>query len=57
MVYLDVADAKSTAERLAQAGVLVGTSGPTRLRAVFHLDVDDNGLDRVVAAFEDVFGT
>ena len=53
MVYLDVADAQAMVGRLAQAGVLVGASSPTRLRAVFHLDVDDNGLGRAVAAFED----
>lgn len=32
-------------------GVLVLATGPRRLRAVTHLDVDDEGIDRACAAF------
>lgn len=39
--------------RLAAAGVLI-TGGTERMRAVLHLDVDDVGLERAIAAFERV---
>jgi threonine aldolase len=55
MVYVDVAatgvDARAFAARLAEDGVRVVTVGPTRVRAVTHLDVDDAGVDRAIAAF------
>lgn len=46
MVFVPVADAADTAWRLAADGVLVSDSGPARLRAVTHLDVDDEGIER-----------
>ena len=36
--------------RLRAAGVLISAIKPTRLRAVTHLDVDDAGIDRALAA-------
>lgn len=36
---------------LESRGVLVLATGPTRLRAVTHLDVDDEGIDRACEAF------
>ena len=46
------ADAMSA--RLAERGVLVSRFGPTRLRAVLHLGIDDAGLDRAIEAFRAV---
>ncbi len=37
---------------LEERGVLVLAMGPKRLRAVTHLDVDDEGIERACAAFE-----
>lgn len=37
-------------ERLAERGVLMVRFGPRRLRAVTHLDVDDEGIERALAA-------
>lgn len=56
IVFVDVADAPAFAAGLAEEGVLVGATGPRRLRAVFHLDVDDAGVERAVAAFLRVAG-
>ncbi len=54
-----IAEAASHAERLgefvrtaASEGVLVSPfGGPGRFRAVTHMDVDDSGIDRAIAAF------
>jgi len=37
---------------LERRGVRMSKYGPTRLRAICHLDVDDAGLGRAIAAFE-----
>jgi threonine aldolase len=37
-------------EELRSRGVLAGPKGPGRVRFVTHLDVDDAGIDRAVAA-------
>ena len=37
-------------------GVWMGPSGPRRIRAITHLDVDDAGIERAIAAFEAVLG-
>jgi len=56
MVYLDVPDGPRVLGRLAERGVVVGGGyfGGNRLRAVFHLDVTDEGLDKAAAAFRAV---
>jgi threonine aldolase len=36
---------------LAARGVWMGPSGPRRIRAIAHLDVDDAGIERAIAAF------
>jgi len=54
MVYLQVADARETARRLAEHGVLVHAPAPGTIRTVFHLDVSDVGVDRAVEAFREV---
>jgi threonine aldolase len=56
IVFLDVDDAAGFVDRLAQRGVLVLATGPNRMRAVFHLDVSDDGLARAIAAFRDEAG-
>lgn len=43
IVVADVDDAPAVAERAAARGVLVSAFGPTRLRMVTHLDVDEAG--------------
>jgi len=43
-------DATAWLDRLRRAGVLAGPSGPGRIRFVTHLDVDDAGIERAVAA-------
>jgi threonine aldolase len=35
-------------------GVWMGPSGPRRIRAITHLDVDDAGIERAIAAFQSV---
>lgn len=57
MVYVEIPDAEAFVERLAERGVLVNALGPSRIRAVFHLDITDEHVERAVAAFEEVRGT
>jgi len=53
IVFLDVPDAPRFVARLNGRGVLAGATGPNRIRAVFHLDVDDDGLERAIAVFRE----
>jgi threonine aldolase len=53
IVFFDVADAPAYCARAAEAGVHVGPMGPTRVRAVLHLDVDDAAVDRAVEVLSD----
>lgn len=39
---------------LRERGVLLGSMGPTLVRAVTHLDVDDGGMEQAVAALRQV---
>jgi threonine aldolase len=41
---------------LDQRGVRILAIGPSRLRAVTHLDVDDAGIERACSAFEELVG-
>jgi len=50
IVVFDVPDAAAVARRMAEQGVRVGALGPQRMRAVTHLDIDDAGIDRALAA-------
>jgi hypothetical protein len=44
-------------DRLASQGILVNAfGGPGRFRAVTHMDVDDAGIDRAIAAIRAVAG-
>jgi threonine aldolase len=50
IVIFDVPDAPAFAAALAEREVAMSHFGPTRMRAVTHLDVDDAGIDRALAA-------
>ncbi len=51
MIYLTVKDAPRKAAELTAAGVLTVASGPTSIRLVTHLDVDDRGIEAALSAF------
>jgi threonine aldolase len=58
IVLLDVAppaDAGQALARAAAEGVRLVPFGPSTLRAVFHLDVDDEGLERAVSVLRCLF--
>lgn len=50
IVFFDVADAPLFAERLRTAGVDTLALAPTRIRAVFHLDVSDADTTQAIEA-------
>ena len=50
IVFMDVPDALAFTGHVASKGVRVLPVSPTRVRAVFHLDVDDAGLERAISA-------
>lgn len=58
IVMLDLEDEALTMEAmlrgLEERGVRMVPFGPRRIRAVTHLDVDDAGIERAVAAFNEV---
>ncbi len=56
IVVLDVPDAPAFSAALAERGVRIGAIGPRRLRAVTHLDVDDDGIERALAAARQILG-
>ena len=59
MVYVDVTGgvpASDWVDGLANEGVVLTALGPSLLRAVTHLDVDDVGLARAIAGFKTVAG-
>ncbi len=61
MVFMGLADdiphsAMEVAEKMKSQGVLVGIAGTRRFRLVTHCWIDDEGVERAVAAFRDVLG-
>ena len=55
MVFFDVRqDADRVSAALLERGVRIGATGPNRMRAVTHLDVDADRIDRAVAAVHEV---
>jgi threonine aldolase len=50
IVVFEVADAATLCAALEADGVLMGTLDARRVRAVTHLDVDDAGIERALAA-------
>jgi len=47
-------DGPTVVDELARRGVLLSVFGPRRVRAVTHLDVDDDGIHDAVRAFTEV---
>jgi len=61
MVYLRLStavpfDARGMVQALAEDNILALPVGPRRIRSVLHHDVDDDGVDRAVAAFRRALG-
>ncbi|HEY1812289.1 MAG TPA: GntG family PLP-dependent aldolase [Kofleriaceae bacterium] len=54
MIDLVGTTAKNVVERAREAGVLLGSSGPTRLRAVTHLDVDRDAILRAARVLVEI---
>ncbi|MFO7774655.1 MAG: low-specificity L-threonine aldolase [Candidatus Hydrogenedentota bacterium] len=52
MVYVRVPDTQALIARLREQGVLVMAPVAHTIRVVFHLDVDDAGLERAIDAFK-----
>ena len=50
LVYVEVPDAAQAVAHLAAHDVLALSTGPTTVRLVTHLDVDDVGIERTLAA-------
>lgn len=48
IVMMDVADAQECVRTAAEKGIRMIAMGPKRVRAVFHLDIDDTGLERAI---------
>jgi len=56
IVVFGVDDAPAFSAGLAQRGVRIAAIGPRLLRAVTHLDIDDDGIERALAAAGEVAG-
>jgi threonine aldolase len=54
MVFFAVDDARGLCAALEREGVRMGAVGHNRVRAVTHLDVDSEGLDRAVQTVRDI---
>ncbi len=58
IVFVDLGpglpDARTVVARLGERGVRMGAYGARRVRAIAHLDVDDAGIERAIAAFREV---
>ncbi|MGH7732099.1 MAG: low specificity L-threonine aldolase, partial [Candidatus Eiseniibacteriota bacterium] len=56
IVMIELVDAALDRDALVRAlrarDVWMGGSGPRRIRAIAHLDVDDAGIDRAIAGFQ-----
>jgi threonine aldolase len=50
IVIFAVPDSSAFCSTLAEADIAMSRFGPTRVRAVTHLDVDDEGIERALAA-------
>ena len=58
LVFFDVTgalDASQVVERLLGHGIRMGALGPRTVRAVTHIDVTSEGIDRALAAAREVF--
>jgi threonine aldolase len=57
IVPLAVPDARAFAAAAAEEGVLIGLVGPTRVRCVLHLDVDDAGVQHAARVLTSLLQT
>lgn len=57
MVYVDVPDSYAFAAKLAEHNVWVFPEGSKQVRAVFHLHIEDNDVDKATDAFRRVAAT
>ena len=55
-VEASVCPAQEAEEKLRQKDVLVLALGPSRIRAVTHLDIPDGGIEKAISGFKEVFG-
>jgi threonine aldolase len=53
---LPAPDARTVEVELEKRGVWMHAYGPRRVRAIPHLDIDDAGVERAIAAFQEVLG-
>jgi threonine aldolase len=57
LVFVDLdgpgPDARAVVAAMERRGVRLSAYGPRRIRAVLHLDVDDEGVERAIAAFRE----
>ena len=51
MVYFDIDKAQDAVDRVGECGIQLLTVGPSTIRAVTHLDVDDAGIEATIEAF------
>ena len=56
IVVFGVPDAFALCGELWEHGIQVAPLGPKRLRAVTHLDVDEQGVERALAVFRQLLG-
>jgi threonine aldolase len=56
IVVFTVPDAPEFCAALGRVDVTMGALGPTRVRAVTHLDVDDAGIERALGAAREALG-
>ena len=56
IVIFEVDDAPARAAELQEAGVDIGALGAHRIRAVTHLDVDRDGIERALGAMRGILG-
>jgi threonine aldolase len=56
MAYINVDEEKFSADdivnKLANKGIDLYSTGPQDIRAVAHLDVDDEGIEQAISAFQ-----
>lgn len=57
IVLFDVKDVAAFMGKIQEQGVLMIPMGQRRIRAVFHLDIDDEGLSRAIEACKSAFGS
>lgn len=59
MIYIDISELGEAAvvvDKLAEQGILITAVNPTSLRAVTHLDVDDDGISKTIQGFRSIAG-